>query len=445
MGIVLNQLAHNYKKHLEIKLNNARTILERSGLESMVIHSGKLKYMFQDDMTYPFKASPLFLEWVPITNNPNCWIIVNNTDKPKLVFFQPVDFWHVVPADPTDYWVDEFDFVKLAVVDDVNKLLPSDKSKSVYLGEFTEDAKELGFEKINTKEVLDFLHFHRAYKTDYQMDCLREANRVGVIGHKAAKDAFFAGCSEFEIHLEFLRAVSHTQEELPYSNIMGMNKNAAVLHYHDFDRTKFSAKDTYSFLIDAGARFNGFASDITRTYSFHENEFSELLIAMKGAQIELVEELKIGESYAYSHYKSLEKIAGILKQFNFVNISTEELLEKDLVKPFYPHGLGHHLGIQVHDLGANLSDDKGTLAEKPKEYPTLRASRILEPGMVYTVEPGLYFIDSLLDEVKASENKDAFNWKRIDEFKQFGGIRIEDNIILHVDRNENMTRDFGLE
>jgi Xaa-Pro dipeptidase len=265
------------------------------------------------------------------------------------------------------------------------------------------------------------------------------------MGHQAAKAAFHGGGSEFEIHLEYLRAVSQTQEEIPYGLIMGMNQNAAVLHYHNFDRTKYSAKDTHSFLIDAGARFNGFASDITRTHAFRESEFSDLIKRMTTDQIELVNALTLGESYAQAHYKSLEAIAKILIDFDFVRVSQEEILAKDLVKPFYPHGLGHHLGIQVHDLGANLEDDKGTMAQRSEKYPTLRATRVLEPRMVYTVEPGLYFIDSLLDEVKASENSKVFNWSRIEEFKKFGGIRIEDNVILHADRNENMTRELGLE
>lgn len=445
MGIDMKNLATNYRSHIETRLLNARTILEREGLDSMVIHSGKLKYMFQDDMTYPFKANPLFLEWVPITNNPNCWIVINKKDKPKLVFFQPVDFWHAVPADPTEYWVDEFDFVKLANIDEANQFLPSNKSKSVYLGEYEEDAKKLGFEKINTSKVLEYLHYHRAYKSDYQLDCLREANRIGVTGHQAAKAAFHSGASEFEIHLEYLRAVSQTQEEIPYGLIMGMNKNASILHYHNFDRAKLSKENTHSFLIDAGARFNGFASDITRTHAFRDGEFSDLIKRVTKDQISLVNDLKLGESYAQAHYKSLEAIATILIDFDFVRISKEEILTKDLVKPFYPHGLGHHLGIQVHDLGANLEDDKGTVAQKSEKYPTLRATRVLEPRMVYTVEPGVYFIDSLLDEVKASENSKSFNWSRIEEFKKFGGIRIEDNVILHADKTENMTRDLGLE
>ncbi len=441
----MKDLASNYKKHIETKMANARIIMERAGLDSLVIHSGELKYLFEDDMTYPFKANPLFLEWVPIVDNPNCWIVIDKAQKPKLIFFQPVDFWHSVPEDPTDYWVDSFDFVKLASKDDVDDLLPGDKSKSVYLGELTELAQSLGFTKINDKSVLDFLYFHRAYKTDYQMDCLREASRIGVLGHQAAKKAFLSGCSEFEIHLEYLRAVAQTQEELPYSLIMGMNKNAAVLHYHGFDRKKYSKENTHSFLIDAGARFNGFASDITRTYAFRDGEFKDLIKRMTTDQIELVKALKLGESYAQAHYKSLEAIAKVLIDFDFVRASQEELLEKDLVKPFYPHGLGHHLGIQVHDLGSNLQDDNGVNAPKSEKYPTLRATRVLEPRMVHTVEPGLYFIDSLLDEVKNSDNSKLFNWSRIEEFKKYGGIRIEDDVILHSDRIENMTRDLGLE
>jgi len=441
----MKELVAKYVQHISENQRKVKTILERENLESLVIHSGKLKYMFQDDMTYPFKANPLFKAWVPLLKNPNCWLIVNGSDKPKLVFFQPVDFWHSVPEDPTDYWVEHFDIIKMADVNEIKKILPQDKKRSVYLGEFVDDAKELGFEKTNDKAVLDFLHFHRAYKTEYEFDCLREANRIAVIGHQAAKEAFYAGASEFEIQLEYLKAVSHTQSEVPYGLIIGLNKNGAVLHYTDLDRNRFDKKDLHSFLIDGGATFNGYAADITRSYSYEKNEFADLISAMNKSQLELVQELKLGESYAYSHYKSLEKTAAILSDFKFINLSAEAILEKDLVKPFYPHGLGHHLGLQVHDLGANLCDDKGTPAEKPKDHPNLRASRVLEPRMVYTVEPGLYFIDSLLAEVKASENNTFMNWSKIEEFKKFGGIRIEDNVILHEDRIENITRDLGLE
>ena len=433
----------NYSEHIVEKQRRIQTILERSEMDSVVIDAGKLVYMFQDDMTYPFKCNPLFKAWLPLIDNPNSWLILDGVSKPKLVFYQPVDFWHSVPKDPTDFWATEFEILKLTTVDDLQKFLPKDKSKSIYLGEFVDDAKKLGFTEINNKIALDYLHYHRAYKTAYEMDCLREANRIAVAGHKVAKAAFMSGASEFEIQLQYFRAISQSQSEVPYGTIIGLNQNAAILHYTTLERQ--APKEIHSMLIDAGANYNGYASDITRTYAYEKNEFAELVSAMDKAQVELCNSYSVGESYTSAHLKSFDLIAGLLSDFKFINLSASEIVEKELVKPFYPHGLGHHLGLQVHDLGANLAADDGTMAEKPANHPHLRATRVLEAGMVYTCEPGLYFIDSLLSEVKESKNSKYMNWDKIESFKKFGGIRIEDNIILHESRNENITRECGLE
>jgi Xaa-Pro dipeptidase len=440
-GITMN-LHNTYPTHITEKQKRAKEILERTEMSSIVIHSGKLVYMFQDDMTYPFKCNPLFKAWLPVIDNPNSWLIVDGVSKPKLVFYQPVDFWHSVPEDPKEFWTDQFEILKLTSLEDINKFLPADKSKSIYLGQFTDDAKELGFTDINNKTALDYLHYHRAYKTDYEMDCIREANRIAVGGHQAAKAAFMSGASEFEIQLEYFRTVAQSQNEVPYGTIIGLNQNGSILHYTTLERK--SPLNRHSMLIDAGANCNGYASDITRSYSFEKDEFADLITAMDKVELDLCNSYKVGESYADAHLRSFELIAGVLSDFKFIDLPAEDIVAKGLVKPFYPHGLGHHLGLQVHDLGANLADDHGTAAEKPKDHPHLRATRILEPRMVYTCEPGLYFIDTLLQEVKASENSKYMNWSKIESFKKYGGIRIEDNIILHAGGNENITRDLGL-
>lgn len=436
------KLAKNYPAHIKEKQRRVKEILNRTGMESLVIHAGKLVYMFQDDMTYPFKCNPLFKEWLPIINNPNCWLIVDGESRPQIIFYQPVDFWHSVPKDPIDFWVSEFEIIKMSNVEDLAKLLPQEKRKSIYLGEFLDDAKELGFTDTNNKVAIDYLHYHRAYKTEYEFECIRIANRIAVAGHIAAKDAFFAKASEFEVQLAYSKATGHFQNDTPYGTIVGINQNGAILHYTTLER-QVPTKH-HSMLIDAGANCNGYASDITRTYSFEQNEFGELVSAMNKSELELCDYFVVGDTYTAAHLKSFENLAGILSDFKFINLAPEDIIAKNLIKPFYPHGLGHHLGLQVHDLGANLAKDDGTLAEKPKEHPNLRATRILGPSMVYTCEPGLYFIESLLAEVRASDNSKFINWDKIEDFKKYGGIRIEDNIILHKDKNENITRELGL-
>jgi Xaa-Pro dipeptidase len=107
---------------------------------------------------------------------------------------------------------------------------------------------------------------------------------------------------------------------------------------------------------------------------------------------------------------------------------------------FFPHGLGHHLGLQVHDVGGKLSDHLGTPLKQPEAYPFLRNLRPVEAGNVFTVEPGLYFIPQLLEALRARPCGSQVNWKAVDALRKYGGVRIEDNVHVSGDAVENLTR-----
>ena len=154
--------------------------------------------------------------------------------------------------------------------------------------------------------------------------------------------------------------------------------------------------------------------------------------------------LKPGIKYTEVHLKSHELIAQVLADFDFVQLSPEAIVESGISRTFYPHGIGHHLGLQVHDVGGFMADERGTHVASPDNHPFLRCTRLIEPRQVFTIEPGLYFIDSLLADLKGTDQGKYINWHKVDAFRKFGGIRIEDNIIVHRERNENMTRDLGL-
>ena len=266
---------------------------------------------------------------------------------------------------------------------------------------------------------------------------------MAVAGHNAAKAAFFSGGSEFDIQLAYLAAVRQTENEVPYGNIIALNQNAAILHYTALERRV--PKQRHSFLIDAGAEFNGYAADITRTYSYNsQDEFAALISAVNDVELELAGALKPGLKYGELHVKCHQRIAEILQRFDFVRMSADAIVETQISRTFFPHGLGHHLGLQVHDVGGFMADERGTHVAPPDSHPYLRCTRTIEASMVFTIEPGLYFIDSLLAELAATEHDKAINWQKVDAFRHFGGIRIEDNVIVHQDRNENMTRDLNL-
>lgn len=431
-----------YAAHLFEMQQRTKAVLARENLDGLVIHSGQAKRQFLDDMDYPFKVNPLFKAWLPIIDNPHCWLMVDGVNKPKLVFYLPVDFWHKVPDAPNDFWAGFFDIQLIDKPTKVEALLPYDKARVAYLGEQLELAKALGFTELNPEGVLSYLHYHRAYKTDYELVCMREANRIAVQGHRAAEACFRAGGSEFAIQLAYLAAVQQTENEVPYGNIIALNQNAAILHYTALERQK--PAQLHSFLIDAGASYHGYAADITRTYSAKDDEFQALINSMNAVQLALVDMLKPGIKYSDVHLKSHELIAQVLADFDLVQLPPEGIVETGISRTFYPHGIGHHLGLQVHDVGGFMADERGTHVAAPEQHPFLRCTRLIEPRMVFTIEPGLYFIDSLLADLKASEHGKYVNWHKVDGLRPWGGIRIEDNVIVHRDRNENMTRELDL-
>lgn len=440
----MEQLAQYYAEHIATLQQRTKTIVEREGLEGLVIHSGQAKRQFLDDMYYPFKVNPQFKAWLPVIDNPHCWLVVNGTDKPKLIFYRPVDFWHKVPDEPSDFWADYFDIQLLLKPDQVEKFLPYDKAGYGYIGEYLEVGQALGFTQMNPEPVMNYLHFHRAYKTQYELVCLREANRLAVLGHTAARDAFYAGASEFGIQQAYLNATSHMENDTPYGNIVALNENCAILHYTHFERQ--APAQHRSFLIDAGANFHGYASDITRTYDFaKQGQFADLVSVMNEHQIALGKALQPGKLYGELHIDCHNRVAQVLADFNIVKLPAEEIVAKGITSTFFPHGLGHHLGLQVHDMGGFMADESGTHQDPPEGHPFLRCTRRIEAGQVFTIEPGLYFIDSLLGDLAETDNKQYINWGKVAEFKPYGGIRIEDNIIVHDDRLENMTRDLNLD
>ena len=122
-------------------------------------------------------------------------------------------------------------------------------------------------------------------------------------------------------------------------------------------------------------------------------------------------------------------------------MSAESAVESGVSSTFFPHGLGHPIGLQVHDVAAFAADESGRTIERPPGHPYLRLTRTIEPGAVVTIEPGLYFIDMLLARLKDTREARDIDWNRVDAFRKFGGIRIEDDVACTTAAAENLTRD----
>jgi Xaa-Pro dipeptidase len=157
-------------------------------------------------------------------------------------------------------------------------------------------------------------------------------------------------------------------------------------------------------------------------------------------QRELVGEVRGGLDFPSLHKLTHRKIADVLLEFELASGSVDALVENDVTSAFFPTGLGHLLGIQVHDVGGFMADENGNTIDRPSGHPYLRLTRKLEPNMVLTIEPGLYVIDMLLENLDGSPGYDMINHDRVDWLRPFGGVRIEDNVRVLEDGCENFTR-----
>jgi Xaa-Pro dipeptidase len=158
-------------------------------------------------------------------------------------------------------------------------------------------------------------------------------------------------------------------------------------------------------------------------------------------QRELVDVCRPNTNYPDVHMLAHRKVAEILLRFGFVrDLDADGVVATRISSTFLPHGVGHFLGLQVHDVGGFMADKSGKTIPKPEGHPYLRLTRVVDPGFCFTIEPGLYFIESLLGELQQSANAKYVDWTKVDSFRKYGGIRIEDDIIITETGNENLTR-----
>ena len=428
-----------YPAHMEALLARHDNALEKSGAAHAVVFSGSPKVAFLDDHSYPFKANPHFVSWVPLIAMPLSYIIYTPGEKPVLLYYQPHDYWHSVPGEPNGYWASQFDIRIVHTLEEVAGHLPVDRDNCVLIGEIDDAEHAFGIERINPTSTINILHYARGRKSDYELACLRLASRRGVSGHKTAEAAFRDGQSEFAIHQAYCKTVSHADNELPYGNIIALNQHGAVLHYTDLDRE--APHESRSFLIDAGAQVHGYSSDITRTYSNGDSDFEALIGRMETMQLDIVSQVKAGLDYRDLHVGAHRLLGGVLADAELAAGDPDTLIATGVTAAFFPHGLGHLLGVQVHDVGGFMQDTSGSVIDPPSGHPFLRLTRPLEENMVLTIEPGLYIIDMLLENLRGAPAEGHVNWDTVDCLRPCGGIRIEDNVRVLADGSENLTRD----
>lgn len=428
-----------YAEHHAALQARYESILESASREYAVIASGMPVPVAGDDQTYPFRIDPRFRQWVPEGDYSHSFVVVRGGNRPLLVCYQPNDYWHVAASPPGGFWADHFDIVCAGTPEDAIRALPTDGGRRAFLGHPAAAPEGYDAGSVNPVEIIHPLYYRRAYKSEYEVECIRRANRLAAAGHTAAHEAFKSGASELEAHLAYLSASRQLERQLPYPNIVAYNEHGATLHYDRLEDHRLA--DRRSFLIDAGASCFGYAADVTRTWSAANDEFADLVGRVDKAQQTITARVAVGLSYVDLHAEMHLLLGEVLADTGLASMSAEAIVKEGVTARFFPHGLGHHLGLQVHDVGGKLADERGNTLHQPKAHPYLRNLRPVEAGNVFTIEPGLYFIPQLLDDLRAAPVGSSVNWKKVEDLTPFGGVRIEDDVYVSKHGVENLTRD----
>jgi Xaa-Pro aminopeptidase len=286
------------------------------------------------------------------------------------------------------------------------------------------------------------LNHVRRQKDFLELARMRAAEQATRAGFAAIAPLIEPGRTEREVQIELEAAFfSNGADLLAFETIVGGGPNSAVLH---FAPTQRPFQDGDLVLIDAGGEYRGYASDITRTYPASGRftpEQQELYAIVEAASARATDCCSAGTEWRDVHRAAALVIAEGLVEVGLLRGEPESLVERGAQALFFPHGIGHMVGLGVRDAGEVLPG-----REAPEdEFPRLRVDLPLLPGHVVTVEPGIYFVPALLHDADFRErHRDAVDWERAEAMLGFGGIRIENNVLITDDGHEVLTEDVPL-
>ncbi|KAG5942598.1 hypothetical protein E4U59_001012 [Claviceps monticola] len=402
------------------------------------------KMQEDNDSPVPFRQRRYFY-YLTGCDVADCSLAYDIQSGKSILFIPPVDaddvIWSGLPLSIDDalqkYDVDEVKFTT-EVNATLTHLAKNSPKSTVFAiaNQVSDHVTFLQFVDKDFETVKTAIEVSRVVKDEYEVAMIQKANHIASQAHKAVIERSKSARTEQELYATFLeRCVSKAAPEMPYHPIVAAGRAAATLHYVD-NNASLSGK--LNVLIDAGCEWNNYASDITRTFPLtgeFTKESRDIYAIVYRMQKECTERLKGGilwdDVHLHAHRIAVEGLLslGILKG------DVQEILDARTSAAFFPHGLGHHLGLDTHDTGGNPNPN-----DKDKLFRYLRLRGHVPAGAVVTVEPGIYFCDFIIKPyLKDPTHSKYIDSEVLDRYWDVGGIRLEDNIFVTADGYENLT------
>jgi Xaa-Pro aminopeptidase len=286
--------------------------------------------------------------------------------------------------------------------------------------------------------VREALRHARRAKEPAEIEVLRRCAAATAAGYAALPPFLRPGVSERRLQIE-LEAEYFRQgaDRTGYDTIVGIGARSAVLHGSPSpDRV---ARDGDFILIDSGAEIDRYVIDVTRTYvAGRPSPFQrDLLQVVLSAQLRACARCRPGAEWQDVHLQAALDLTAGLVDLGLMHGEPGALVEREAHLLFFPHGIGHMLGLGVRDAGGL---EPGRTRDPRPSLKNLRMDLPLRPGYVVTVEPGLYFIPALLqDPARRAKYRDCVDWARVKDCLDLGGVRIEDNLLITDGEPVNLT------
>ncbi|GET92750.1 aminopeptidase P, putative [Leishmania tarentolae] len=284
------------------------------------------------------------------------------------------------------------------------------------------------------------LSSQRCYKTALEAEVLKYVCKVSSAAHVKVMQIAKPGMSQHHLESTFLHDVYYNGgcRRVSYTCICATGPHGATLHYPD---NNCMIEDGTMALLDMGGNYRGYAADITCSFPVN-GKFTDaqkiIYNAVLDAHDKVMHAMKPGVKWMDMHLLAIRTTCTHLIAAGILKGDIETLMAKEIMQYFQPHGLGHLIGIDVHDVGGYMEG----CPERPtkKDCCSLRTARTIEEGLYMTIEPGCYFNTALLEMAKANPDiKEHLNMEKLQEYATFGGVRIESDVLVTKDGVVNYT------
>lgn len=425
----------------------------------LYLESTKSRLNEDNDQEAPFRQRRYFY-YLTGCELPDSAFIYDVDQDLSTLYIPPVDedevIWSGLPLSVEEA-AQAYDVDQVETSDKLKDGLAKNKDKTVFAIKDQTDFpafKELDFGTRDLNALKTAIEDCRVFKDAYEIALIKHANTISAIAHREVMKAASKAMNERELEALFImHCARNGARNQAYSAIIASGTDAATLHYVRNDKALLTADigemqieqekpgppPPLNLLIDAGAEFRCYASDVTRTYALNgsftkeSKQIYSLVLKIQKACIDI---LKAGIEWEECHLLAHKILIDGLLDLGILNGgSAEELLKSRISTAFLPHGLGHYMGMDTHDTGG-----KANYADKDPMFRYLRVRGKVPAGAVITVEPGCYFCRFIIEpRLTTEDGKRYIDAEVLEKYWSVGGVRIEDDLLVKNDGCENLT------